>query len=157
MLRFSEVSDPKNLNPSLDSASPTLDLSMFVYSWTIRYDANARPFPDALSEVPTIANGDVSKDGLTLKYKLRHNIKWQDGVQLTCRDLKFTWQVVMNTHNNVITTDGYKDIGSIDCTDPYVAVIHMKTPLRAVPAAAVERQRQLADPARACAGQVQRR
>ena len=41
---------------------------------------NAQPVPDALREIPTIANGDVSKDGLTLKYKLRPNIKWQDGV-----------------------------------------------------------------------------
>lgn len=123
---FSEFADPKNLNPLLNSASPTLDLSMFIFSWTVRYDQNAKPYPDALSEIPTIANGDVSKDGLTLKYKLRHNIKWQDGPPLTCNDLKFTWQVVMNPHNNVITTDGFKDIGSIDCSDPYVAVIHMK-------------------------------
>ncbi|HZV76419.1 MAG TPA: peptide ABC transporter substrate-binding protein [Candidatus Babeliales bacterium] len=126
VLRFSEFSDPKGLNPVLDSASPTLDLAMFIFSWTIRYDAKARPVPDALREVPTIANGDVSKDGLTLKYKLRPNIKWQDGVPLTCDDLKFTWQVVMNTHNNVVTTDGYKSIGSIDCSDPHVALIHMK-------------------------------
>jgi len=126
VLRFSEYSDPKNLNPVLNSASPTLDISMFVFSWTIRYDNDARPVPDALREIPTVANGDVSKDGLTLKYKLRPNIKWQDGVPLTCNDLKFTWQVVMNTHNNVVTTDGYKDIGSIDCSDPHVAVIHMK-------------------------------
>ena len=79
VLRFSEFSDPKNLNPVLNSASPTLDLSMFIFSWTVRYDANARPVPDALTRIPTIANGDVSKDGLTLKYKLRPNIKWQDG------------------------------------------------------------------------------
>ncbi len=32
----------------------------------------------------------------------------------------------MNPHNNVVTTDGYKNIGSIDCSDPYLAVIHMK-------------------------------
>ena len=63
---------------------------------------------------------------MTLKYKLRPNIKWQDGVPLTCDDLKFTWQVVMNPHNNVVTTDGYKDIRSIDCGDPRVAVVHMK-------------------------------
>lgn len=126
VLRFSEATDPKNLNPALDSASPTLDLSMFIYSWAIRYDAQARPVPDALREIPTIANGDVSKDGLTLKYKLRPNIKWQDGAPLTCEDLKFTWQVVMNTHNNVVTTDGYKSIGSIDCSNPSVALIHMK-------------------------------
>ncbi len=126
VFRFSEAADPKNLNPALNSAAPTLDLAMFIYSWSIRYDSKARPFPDALIEVPTLANGDVSKDGLLLKYKLRHNIKWQDGVPLSCRDLKFTWQVVMNPKNNVITTDGYKDIGSIDCSNPYVAVIHMK-------------------------------
>ena len=51
---------------------------MFIFSWTIRYDSKAQPFPDALSEIPTIANGDVSKDGLLLKYKLRHNIKMLD-------------------------------------------------------------------------------
>lgn len=126
VLRFSEASDPKSLNPILDSASPTLDLAMFIYSWTIRYNAQSQPVPDALSEIPTVANGDVSKDGLLLKYKLRHNIKWQDGVPLTCNDLRFTWQAVMNPHNNVVTTDGYKDIKSIDCSNPYVAVIHMK-------------------------------
>jgi peptide/nickel transport system substrate-binding protein len=126
VLRWSEYADPKNLNPMLNSASPTLDISMFVFSWTVRYDNNAHPVPDALSEIPTVANGDVSKDGLTLKYKLRHNIKWQDGVPLTCRDMRFTWQAVMNTHNNVVTTDGFKDIGSIDCSNPFIAVIHMK-------------------------------
>jgi peptide/nickel transport system substrate-binding protein len=126
VFRFSEATDPKGLNPVLDAGSPVLDLAMFIYSWTIRYDSKGRPVPDALREVPTIANGDVSKDGLTLKYKLRPHIKWQDGVALTCEDLKFTWQVVMNTHNNVVTTDGYKSIGRIDCSDPSVAVIHMK-------------------------------
>jgi peptide/nickel transport system substrate-binding protein len=126
VLRFSEFSDPKNLNVLLNSAAPTLDLSMFIFSWTIRYDDKGHPVPDALSEIPTVANGDVSKDGLTLKYKLRHNMKWQDGPPVRCNDLRFTWQVVMNPHNNVVTTDGYKDIASIDCSDPYVAVIHMK-------------------------------
>ena len=126
VFRWSSAADPKNLNPALDSASPTLDLAMFIYSWTIRYDSKARPVPDAVREIPTIANGDVSKDGLMLKYKLRPNMKWQDGAPLKCDDLRFTWHVVMNTHNNVITTDGYKDIASIDCSDPFVAVVHMK-------------------------------
>jgi peptide/nickel transport system substrate-binding protein len=126
VFRFSEGTDPKGLNPVLDSGSPVLTLAMFIYSWTVRYDSKSRPIPDALSEIPTLANGDVSPDGLTLKYKLRHNIKWQDGQQLTCRDLEFTRQVVMNPKNNVVTTDGYKDIAKIDCTDPYVAIIHMK-------------------------------
>jgi peptide/nickel transport system substrate-binding protein len=77
-------------------------------------------------EIPTVENGDVSKDGLTLRYKLRPNIYFHDGVQLTCRDLAFTWRAVMNPANNGITQDGYRDIASIDCRDPLEAVVHMK-------------------------------
>ena len=126
VLRYAENQDIKSLNPVLDASATTGDLSMFIYSYAVRYNDKAQPVPDALSEVPTIANGDVSKDGLTLKYKLRRNITWQDGQPLTCEDLKFTWQVVMNPKTNISTTDGYKDIKDIDCSDPYVAVIHMK-------------------------------
>ncbi|HEY8314248.1 MAG TPA: peptide ABC transporter substrate-binding protein [Candidatus Baltobacteraceae bacterium] len=126
MLRFAENQDPKSLNPLLQASAVTGDLSMFIYSYAVRYDDKAKPVPDAVSEVPTVANGDVSKDGLTLKYKLRHNITWQDGRPLTCNDLKFTWQLVMNPKTNIATTDGYKDIKDIDCSDPYVAVVHMK-------------------------------
>ena len=126
VFRFSEASDPKNLNSVLNSATPTLDISMFVFRGRFATTPTRIRFPMRCAKFRPIANGDVSKDGLTLKYKLRPNIKWQDGPSLTCDDLKFTWQVVMNPHNNVVTTDGYKNIGSIDCSDPYVAVIHMK-------------------------------
>ncbi|MGZ3495976.1 MAG: ABC transporter substrate-binding protein [Vulcanimicrobiaceae bacterium] len=126
VLRFATNTDVKTLNPAIGASAVIGDLSMFIYSYAVRYDQNARPVPDAVTEVPTVANGDVSKDGLTLKYKLRHNITWQDGQPLTCDDLKFTWQVVINPKTNVATTDGYKDIKDIDCSDKYVAVVHMK-------------------------------
>ncbi|MEO6913840.1 MAG: peptide ABC transporter substrate-binding protein [Candidatus Baltobacteraceae bacterium] len=126
VFRFGENADPRSLNPLIATSSVVGDLSMFIYSYAVRYDEKSRPVPDALSEIPTVANGDVSKDGLTLKYRLRHTITFQDGVPLTCKDLKFTWQVVMNPHNNSNTTDGYRDIKSIDCSDPYVTLIHMK-------------------------------
>lgn len=126
VLRFAESAEPSSLDPVINSSAVTGDLSMFIFSYAVRYDDKARPVPDALREIPTVANGDVSKDGLTLKYKLRNNIKWQDGQPLTCADLKFTWKVVMNPHNNVVTTDGYKDIKDIDCSNPLVALIHMK-------------------------------
>lgn len=124
VFRFGAGADPTSLNPMIDSES--IHLSMFVFSWAVRDDDKARPFPDALREIPTVANGDVSKDGLTLRYKLRRNIKWQDGPTLTCRDLKFTWKVVMNPHNDASTTDGYKDIRNIVCENPYLAVVHMQ-------------------------------
>ncbi|MGB6984616.1 MAG: peptide ABC transporter substrate-binding protein, partial [Candidatus Aquilonibacter sp.] len=126
VLRIGSNYDVKSLNPVLDGSALSLDVSMFVYSWALRYDAAGHPVPDALREIPTVANGDVSKDGRTLIYKLRSGITWQDGKPLTCDDLKFTWHYVMNPKTNVAVTDGYRDIGSIDCQTPLVAVIHMK-------------------------------
>ena len=126
MLRIGSNYDVKSLNPVLDGSALSLDVAMFGYSWTVRYDGAWRPVPDALREIPTVANGDVSKDGRTLTYKLRADISWQDGKPLTCEDLKFTWHYVMNPKTNIAVTDGFRDIGSINCRDEHVAVIHMK-------------------------------
>ena len=65
-LIMSTASDPRNLNPAFASASPVLELSAFIFSYTVRYDDKAHPIPDAVSELPTVENGDVSKDGLTI-------------------------------------------------------------------------------------------
>ena len=125
-LVIGEPQDAKSLDPFLAASTVTGDISMFLFSYAVRYDEKARPVPDALREIPTLENGDVSRDGLTLKYKLRPNIFFHDGVRLTCADLRFTWHVVMNPANNGVTQDGYRDIRDIDCSDPLVAVIHMK-------------------------------
>ncbi|MEO6990389.1 MAG: peptide ABC transporter substrate-binding protein [Candidatus Baltobacteraceae bacterium] len=126
LLRLASAADPKSLDPVLASAQPTLELSFFIFSYSVRYDDRALPHPDALRELPTVANGDVSRDGLTLRYKLRPNMKWHDGRPVTSKDLWFTWKVVMNPANNDVTQDGYRDIASIDYSNPLVAVIHMK-------------------------------
>lgn len=126
VLRYAVSQDPKSLNPAVFPFTPTYSLAMFGFSWAVQYDEKARPVPDALREVPTPANGDVSPDGLTLRYKLRRGISWQDGSPLTCADLRFTWQLIVNPHNDVAITEGYTDIRDIDCSDPYVAVVHMK-------------------------------
>ncbi len=121
------IADPKGLNPAFASATPTLELSALLFSYTVRYDDHARPVADAVSEIPTLANGDVSKDGLTLKYKLRHGIKWHDGQgELTCTDMRSTWKMMVNPKNVIDTTTGWDAIKGVDCTDPYVAIVHMK-------------------------------
>lgn len=123
---YAENQDVKSLNVILSTSASAGDLSTFLFSYAVRYDAHGHPVPDALREIPTIQNGDVSSDGLTLKYKLRPNILFHDGVRMTCRDLAFTWKAALNPANNNITHDGYRDIKSIDCSDPLVAVIHMQ-------------------------------
>ncbi|MBV9439506.1 MAG: peptide ABC transporter substrate-binding protein [Candidatus Eremiobacteraeota bacterium] len=118
--------DPKNLNPAFNSATPTLSLSSYLFSYTVRYDNRGRPVPDAVERLPTVQNGDVARDGLTIRYHLRRNMRWHDGQPVTCRDLRMTWQVMVNPKNIIDTTEGWRDIRDVDCRDPYVAVVRMK-------------------------------
>ena len=61
VFRWSEGSDPKGLNVILDSASPTLDLAMFIFSWAIRYDGKGHPVPDALAKSPRLPTATSAK------------------------------------------------------------------------------------------------
>src|ERR1051326_7362777 len=49
-----------------------------------------------LSEIPSVANGDISADALHYTLKLRPGLKWSDGKPLTADDVVFT----MNLWNN---------------------------------------------------------
>jgi ABC-type transport system substrate-binding protein len=42
-LTIATQADPRNLNPALASGDPTGELSMFLFSYTVRYDERARP------------------------------------------------------------------------------------------------------------------
>jgi peptide/nickel transport system substrate-binding protein len=48
--------------------------------------------PDQCTEVPTVANGGESADGLTTTLKLDPNAKWSDGQPITPEDYILSWQ-----------------------------------------------------------------
>ncbi len=76
------------------------------------------------AEYPTVENGGVSADGLTITYKLKPDLKWQDGEPITSEDIKFTWEAIMNDANTgIISRSGYDQIASIETPDPLTAVV----------------------------------
>jgi ABC-type transport system substrate-binding protein len=51
--------------------------------------------PSLATEVPTVENGGISRDGLRYTFKLRKGVKWHDG-KSPLADVAFTYQAVMN-------------------------------------------------------------
>jgi microcin C transport system substrate-binding protein len=78
------------INPSVDSS----DVFNLVYDSLLDID------PDTLEFQPLIAKSwTISPDKKTYTFLLDKKAKWSDGVSITARDVKFTYDVIMNTGN----------------------------------------------------------
>lgn len=104
----------------------TEHLSALVYSTLIVADDKGRLVGDLATEVPTLANGGISKDGKRIVYHLRHGVTWHDGQPFTSRDVAFTWRLVMNPRNNIFYREAYEMVASIDLPDAWTVVVHLK-------------------------------
>lgn len=119
--------DIDSLNPILEQNQVESFLDGLIFSKLVTIDNHGNEVPDLAAVVPTLQNGGISKNGLTITYHLRHGVTWQDGARFTSRDVKFSWQALMNPRNNVPARRGYDEIASIDTPDPYTVVLHMKS------------------------------
>ncbi|MGZ6188643.1 MAG: peptide ABC transporter substrate-binding protein [Vulcanimicrobiaceae bacterium] len=128
VLRVDDWADPTSLNPLLASNTSDNFLASLAFDMLVTVDDKGKEAPDLAAEVPTLRNGGISKDGRTITYHLRKNVKWQDGAPFTSKDVKFSWQAVMNPNNNVVERRGYDVVTSVDTPDPYTAVFHLKAP-----------------------------
>lgn len=125
-LRIAIQQDVKNLNPLLNSNTTDGMIAFLMFEPLLHANPKGEPVPMLASEVPTLQNGGISKDGLTITYHLRKNVKWSDGVPVTSKDVKWSWQAIVNKNNNIISTHGYDYVKSIDTPDAYTVVVHLK-------------------------------
>ena len=126
VLRVAIQSEPKNLNMVLASNTTDNMIDRLIFDPLTTADPKGNIIPALAETVPTTENGGISKDGLTVTYHLRKDVKWSDGVPLTSKDVKFSWQAMMNPNNNVVSRHGFDEITSIDTPDDATAILHLK-------------------------------
>lgn len=119
--------NPTTLNPLLTQNTSENTIDSLLFDELVTIDNHGNDIPDLASVVPTLLNGGISKNGLTLTYHLRKNALWSDGVPITSSDVRFTVNAIMNPKNNVVSRDGYDDIASMDTPDKWTIVFHMKS------------------------------
>jgi peptide/nickel transport system substrate-binding protein len=126
-LRIGVQTGPNTLNPLLATDTTEAALDRLIFDPLVSVDASGKhPVPILAETVPSLENGGISKDGLTLTYHLRKHVLWHDGVPFTSKDVKFSWEAVMSPRNNIESTTGYSLVKSVDTPDDFTVVFHMK-------------------------------
>lgn len=78
------------LNPYLSAGTKEVYSSSMVIEPLARYDEKGELVPMLVSEIPTVDNGGIAKDLLSMTWKLKSDVKWSDGTPFTADDVIFT-------------------------------------------------------------------
>jgi peptide/nickel transport system substrate-binding protein len=114
---IAQTSEPRSLDPLLDSGFTSEQVGSLVYSYLVRIDPRGQLEADLASRVPSLENGDISRDGKTIVYHLRRGVRWQDGIPFTADDVVATFHAVMNPNNPVPTRLGFDQVADIRALD----------------------------------------
>lgn len=128
-LRLTDTEDIQNLNPVLTTDTPvSLIIGPLTMGYLVRWDKKGNPIPELVTQIPTMQNGGVAKDGKTITYHIRKGVKWSDGAPFDADDVIFSFKAVLNPDNNVTSRTGWDQIAKMDEPDKYTVVLHLKKP-----------------------------
>ncbi|PON14545.1 hypothetical protein C2W62_28490 [Candidatus Entotheonella serta] len=99
---------PTTLNVHFASGGKDYDASRVVYEPLAALDGDANLVPILAAEIPSYANGGLSKDGTTVTWRLKKDVRWHDGKPFTADDVVFTWEYAADTATGAVTHRTYK-------------------------------------------------
>jgi len=98
------------LQPHFASGTKDQEGSRIFYEPLGAWDADGNLIPILAAEVPSLANGGVSRDGKSITWKLKKNVQWHDGKPFTADDVVFTAAYAADPATSAYTSGSYKDV-----------------------------------------------
>jgi peptide/nickel transport system substrate-binding protein len=118
--------DPSSLNPLLAHDQDTIGYDLLVTQTLVGLSGENQVVPVLVTRVPSQKNGDISPDGRTIVYRLRHGIRFADGEELTSADVAFTFRAILDPRNPVESQDAYRRVESLRTPDRYTVAVRLK-------------------------------
>ncbi|MFZ5453922.1 MAG: peptide-binding protein [Thermodesulfobacteriota bacterium] len=107
------IGDASTLIPPLASDSASASISSLIYNGLVKYDGDLNLIGD-LAE-----SWEISPDGLTITFKLRRGVKWQDGAPFTAKDVLFTYRVMVDPKTPTAYSGDYLQVKKAEAVDDY--------------------------------------
>ncbi len=120
-LRIPIINDPI-FNPVIAPDIGSVMVNKVVFSALVRPDSALQPTPDLAT------SWDASADGLTWTFHLRAGVKWHDGVPFTARDVKFTFDQVLDLSSGTRLRSDFAALDGVDVVDSLTVRFRLATP-----------------------------
>lgn len=131
---------PTIVNPHLSAGTKDLSASRITYEPLASFDADGTLVPFLAAEIPTLENGGVARDGLSVTWKLRPGVLWSDGEPFTADDVRFTFEYASNPDVRSTSAATYAGVERVEVVDTLTVTVHFKDvqPAWAIPFTGVQ-------------------
>jgi peptide/nickel transport system substrate-binding protein len=120
--------EPTVFNPLMLGLSVDQGLWWNLFSPLWGVGPEGELFPVLAKEVPTVANGGLSGDGLVWKVRLRDDVKWHDGEAFTAADVKYTIELLQNPKFRAPSRAGHELVTDIRLVGEHEIEWRLKEP-----------------------------
>ena len=114
------IGDATSMIPMITSDSASSEAQGQIYNGLVKYDKDLNLVGD-LAE-----SWEVSPDGLTITFKLRKNVRWQDGEPYTSADALFSYQFMVDPKTPTPYGGDYMKVAKAEAPDPYTFKVTYK-------------------------------
>jgi peptide/nickel transport system substrate-binding protein len=119
---------PTILNPHFAQGDKDSSASSLILEPLIHFDAAGEIQLALAAEIPSVENGGLAEDGMSVTWKLRDDVVWSDGTPFTAEDVRFTWEYVTNPDSSATTFATYDVITDVEVVDDHTVTLHFDAP-----------------------------
>ena len=114
-------SSPTNLDPRVGTDAQSERIDELLFDALVHRDEhfNLQPWLAERWEIP---------DPLTYVFHLRRGVRFHDGRPLTARDVKWTFDSILNGSVRTAKAGTYRFVDHIDAPDDATVIFHLKEP-----------------------------
>lgn len=113
MIITGAIGEPSNLIPILSSDSASHEIASYVYNGLVKYDKD-------LTIVGDLAESwEISKDSLSITFRLREGVRWHDGKPFTAHDVMYTYRVTVDPATPTAYSGDFKLVRKAEVLDDH--------------------------------------
>ena len=119
---------PSTLNPHLSGGNKDTDAAAVTLQPLAYYDPDGALVAALAADIPTLENGGVSQDLVSITWTLKDDLKWSDGSALTAHDFVFTWQYCTDEATGCTNSGSFAYVTSVEALDDATVRITFDAP-----------------------------
>lgn len=116
------------LNPYLSSGTKDYDAGSLIVEPLGSYNQDGVLVPALAAEIPTLENGGVAEDLMSITWTLKEGVVWSDGTPFTAEDVAFTWLYCTTPETGCSSTSSYEDVVNVEAIDDLTVLVTFGAP-----------------------------